>query len=203
MRKIDLIKVFRNVLMRFWIPVLLAVLGIVGMLMVDILGRKAIWDLDSRYTIYIENENAYEGYLYRKQLTQTVGELLNADIELREMTIDEEDDDKPLLKRYSINWANRRIELRLRGEEEKLELMNEIHRTFEEKAKEYLEIEAGDSAVLELDRFVLEEDEKVSKQLPKAKTILLGGMVGFCGGMALLLLKEYVRSPKVKSKDDE
>ena len=71
------------------------------------------------------------------------------------------------------------------------------------KRKEYLEIEAGDNAVLELDRFILEEDEKVSKQLPKAKTILLGGMVGFCGGMALLLLKEYVRSPKVKSKDDE
>lgn len=203
MRKIDFMKVLKNVLLRFWLPVILAVVGVVGIFIFDILDRKTIWDLDSRYTVYIENENVYEGYLYREELAQTVFQLLNADIELREMTIDEEDDDKELFSRYSISCENRRIRLRIRGDEEKLELMGEVWQAFETKAKEYLKIEAGENAVLEMDRYILEENEKLSKQLPKAKGILFGGLLGFCGGMVILLIREYVKSPKVKSEDDE
>lgn len=210
MRKIDLIKVIRNILIRFWFPVLLAVIGAIGMYIgmyinqnveTQSIAKTVSWELDHRYAINVELEDVYKGYLYQKDLAQSACELLNADIELQDIAIDKEKENEPLLDSYSITCENRRIKLHLKGKEETRDLIEEIQKSFESKAQWYLEKESNGNATFESEHYSFEkkeiEIEPVLAPISKKKMILLGSVVGFCIGMALLLLKEYACSPKV------
>lgn len=200
MRKIDLMQVCKSILKRFWLPVLLAALCVAGTLLFispkpdDVI---TTWNLDNRYLIDIENADSYEGYSYRKMLAQSVCELLTADADLRKMTTD-----IASLNRYSITQSNRRIELHLSVKEEDLALMNDLKEAFEERAKEYLDLESGNQGSLKMDVDSLEKTETILEYPSKNKMLILGGMIGFCFGLAILLLKEYIRSPKISDNHD-
>lgn len=185
MKRIDLMQVCKNVLKRFWLPVCLAVLGILGAFLTGEKLVKTEWNLNSRYAIRIGDADTFENYSYSQNLAESVYALLCTDKELQNL-------------QPEIIQAGRHIELHLSGHEDALAWMDDLQKTFERKAEEYLLAESAGQGILEKEYDELEEDDK---QSPTKKILVLGGMLGFCCGMVILLLKEYIDSPKFADED--
>lgn len=188
MREIDLTKVLQNLVKHFWLPVLVALLGMSGMLLVA--NRSSTWNLICGYSIETVNrENGTTDFYSREEnLAEAVYQQLRRDDELKNLTVDTE--------YYWIERSNRRIEVKAKAGNKYT--ITDISNLFTSKASEYLYKEAEKTAVLNIEYCNL-----VEEQAPRKKMALFGGTLGLCIGLSILLLIEYMRSPKETKKTEE
>ena len=188
MRKIDLIQVLKSVVKKCWLPILLAVIGAGCMFVAAKMQQDEptiTWTLNNRYVISISEHQDYDSYLYEEKMAAVVNDLLGRDEELREM--------RSTLNAYSTKVFFRRIELSIQGESE--DVLVQAERLFFEKAQTYLSEEFAQAATITLESTVVQE-EPAAATAPSKKTVLLGALLGLSIGLAILLVAEYVKSPK-------
>lgn len=188
MREIDLAKVLQNLVKHFWLPVLLAFLGAIGMFLAA--NRSSNWNLICGYSVEAdkrENETA-DFYSYEENLAEAVYQQLIRDDELKNLTVDTE--------YYWLEQSNRRFEVK--AEAKNKDTIVNINNLFTSKASEYLDKEAEKTAVLNI-----EYCDLVEEQAPRKKMALFGGTLGLCIGFSILLLIEYIRSPKEAKRTEE
>ena len=188
MREIDLVKVLQNLVKHFWLPVLLAFLGTIGMFLAA--NRSSTWNLICGYSVEADNrENGTNDfYSYEENLAEAVCQQLRRDAELKNLTVDTE--------YYWIERSNRRIEVKAKAKNK--DAIVNVNNLFTSKASEYLDREAEKNAVLNIEYCDLAEE-----QAPRKKMALFGGTLGLCVGLSILLLNEYIHSPKEAKRTEE
>lgn len=190
MRKIDLWKVFCGVIKRLWLPVLLAAVGVVVTLG-TIRSVPAEWAFRAVYLVEMQqpDERAadFETYQFEIQLANTISQVLSTDPKVEGV----ED--------FTVTSSNRRVYATATDQsKEHLQLVAD---QVEAGARECLQTEVGASAVLKTEQYTISEQESsASRQM---KIVILGGLVGLCSGLAVLLLIEYAKSPAVRQNPDQ
>lgn len=188
MREIDLVKVLQNLIKHFWLPVLLAFLGMIGIFLA--VNESSTWNLICGYSIEAVNrENGtVDFYSYEENLAEAVYQQLIRDDDLKNLAMDTE--------YYWIERSNRRFEIKTKAKNK--DTIVNVSNLLTLKANEYLVKEAGKTAVLNTEYCNL-----IEEQAPVKKMVLFGGTFGLCVGLSILLLIEYMRSPKEVRETEE
>lgn len=188
MRKIDLIQILKSLIKKCWLLVLLALVGAGCMFCVAKMQQNQsviTWTLNNRYVISLDDRQSYDSYLYEEKMASVVNDLLVQDEELFEI--------RSAFTVYSTRVSHRRIELSIRGENEQ-KLIQAEHLFFE-KAQTYLSEEFAQATTIALESTAVKE-EAPENVMPSKRIILLGALLGLSVGLAILLVTEYVKSPK-------
>lgn len=182
MREIDLVKVLQNLVKHFWLPMLLALIGAAGMFFLS--GEIDTWNLHTGYSVVAmsRDESNSDFYFYEESLAEAVYWQLERDEEIAKL--------KTTAEYFWIQQNNRRIEVIAKAEGK--EFFTQAKELFDAKAEEYLWTEAGTTAMLKVEYFDLQKE-----QAHKGKWILFGGIFGLCIGLSVLLVVEYINSPKM------
>lgn len=187
MRKINLWKVCCNTIKRLWLPTLLALIG--AAVSSSLIQPAPIqWELNAVYLVEIrqpdEKSIDYDTYLYEVQLANAVSQMLNINMGNENIT------------NFTVSPSNRRIYVSGKNQsEEQLQLSID---QIEIYARECLQKEVGNGANLQKEQCVTIEQEDSGFESERRQFTLLGGLIGLCVGLAILLLLEYVKSPLIQ-----
>ncbi|MBD5101526.1 MAG: hypothetical protein HDT27_02290, partial [Subdoligranulum sp.] len=189
MRKIDLFQVLKSIAKKCWFPILLASIGACGMFFAAKIqqDQSAItWMLNNRYVISLSDRQDYNSYLYEEKMAAVINDLISRDEELSEM--------RSSLGVYSTKVSYRRIELLIQDQDE--EAVIQAENLFFESAQKYLSEEFTQIATIAIESTSIKEVIQTNSS-SKKDFVFLGAVLGMCIGLALLLLQEYVKSPKI------
>lgn len=186
MRKINLLQIVKLLMKKSWLLIVFAIIGVGGMMLtVKIQNSLASsWSLNDRYVILLDDRQDYYSYLYEEKMAIAVNDLLGRDKELRSIT--------NTLTEYSTRVFNRRIELSIQDKDE--ETLMQAEHLFFEKAQMYLSEECTQAAAIVRESTEIEEVQRYKASMKEI--VLLGALLGLCIGLSILLVAEYVKSPK-------